>query len=239
SVIISILVVLAPLPEKQRIYLCRFWAWGLLKIFGITLNVDGALYKNKHRPVIILSNHFGLAEILAIFQLYNVRFVAKAEMGAWGPFGWAMKRTGQILINRQRKDVGNHIDAVSSALEQRKNVAIFPEGTSSDATLLLPFKSALLRSLNKDNFTVPATIQPLVITYTKVSGKKATPEQRRMGSWGTEPIQEFLIEMASLPSAELTVKVLPSIDIDRPIDARALINEIQPDMNQEWAKLIK
>ena len=236
----SIAILISPIPQKHRIFLCRTWSWLSLKVFCIRLNVVGDLYKNKHRPIIVISNHFGLAEILAIFCLYPVRFVAKSEMSNWALFGWSMRRTGQIFINRKRKDSKDHINAIVSSLRKYKNIAFFPEATSSDALILLPFKSTLFRSLNKDNFTIPTTIQPLVITYTKVSGKKITIKQRKKSSWGNNvSISEFLFNMALLPTSELTVKVLPHINVNRPIEARSLVNKLQPDMNIEFVNLIK
>ena len=99
-------------------------------------------------------------------------------MASWALVGWSMRRAGQIFINRKRK-FQYHIDAVLNSLREYKNIAFFPEATTSDLLILLPFKSTLFRSLNKENFIISATIQPLVITYTKVSGKKITPEQRK------------------------------------------------------------
>ena len=238
TLIMSFVIIVAPF-DKFRAYLCRIWGSGMLKILLVRVKMDGEKYRHKSRPIIVISNHFGLTEILAIFKLYPVRFVAKAEMGSWGPFGWAMGRSSQILINRRRKDVNNHITAVSNALKKRKNIAFFPEGTSSEGSVLLPFKSALFRALNEDNFTIPVTIQPLIITYTKVLGKKITQKQRRASSWGDEPIMTFLWELAKLTSAELTVKVLPAVEIDRPINARSLTNQLQPDMHTAFAKLTK
>ena len=236
----SIAVLILPIPQKQRIFLCRVWGWLSLKVFCIKLNVVGDLYKNKHRPIIIISNHFGLSEILAIFCLYPAHFVAKSEMASWALVGWSMRRAGQIFINRKRKDSKDHIDAVLNSLKEYKNIAFFPEGTTSDSLILLPFKSTLFRSLNKENFIISATIQPLVITYTKVSGKKITPEQRKKSSWGNGVgMFEFLFNISLLPSAELTVKVLPHINVDEPIEARLLVDKLQHDMNAEFVNLIK
>ncbi len=235
----SIVILFSPIPQKYCIFLCRIWAWLSLQAFLIKLNVVGDLYKNKHRPIIVISNHFGLAEILAIFCLYNVHFVAKSEMSNWAFFGWSMRRAGQIFINRKRKDSKSHIKEVANSLKKLKNIAFFPEATSSDALMLLPFKSTLFRALNKDNFTIPTTIQPLVITYTKVSGEKITIEQRKKSSWGNVSILRFLFDMASLPTSELTVKALPHINVERPIVARSLVNKLQPDMHIEFANLTK
>ena len=50
---------------------------------------------------------------------------------------------------------------------------------------------------------------------------------------------EFLFNMSSLTSAELTVKALPHVDVDEPIEARLLVDKLQHDMNAEFVNLNK
>ena len=46
--------------------------------------------------------------------------------------------------------------------------------------------------------------------------------------------------MSLLPSAELTVKALPHVNVDEPIEARLnLVDKLQHDMNAEFVNLIK
>ena len=66
-------------------------------------------------------------------------------MASWALVGWSMRRASQIFINRKRKDSKDHIDAVLNSLKEYKNIAFFPEGTTSDSLYLLPFKSTLFR----------------------------------------------------------------------------------------------
>jgi 1-acyl-sn-glycerol-3-phosphate acyltransferase len=79
---------------------------------------------------------------VAALQEFQLRWVAKVELTRVPVFGWALKHTGHIIIDRS-----NHVQAVAtlraarSKMEEGVSVVIFPEGTRSPADqALLPFK---------------------------------------------------------------------------------------------------
>jgi 1-acyl-sn-glycerol-3-phosphate acyltransferase len=60
-------------------------------------------------------------------------------------FGWLARSAGTIFADRRRRlAVGVVVDLMRQAMAGGSLVVLFPEGTSSDGSSVLPFKPALL-----------------------------------------------------------------------------------------------
>jgi 1-acyl-sn-glycerol-3-phosphate acyltransferase len=115
------------------------------------------------RDVVILANHLSWLDILLLAGCANAVFVAKGELRAAPLVGWLAALNDTIFVARgERMAVGAQVDAVRAAIGPRP-VAVFPEGTTGDGVTLLPFKSALLASL--DPAPPGVQVQPVAIDY--------------------------------------------------------------------------
>jgi 1-acyl-sn-glycerol-3-phosphate acyltransferase len=115
------------------------------------------------RDVVILANHLSWIDILLLAGCANAVFVAKGELRGAPLVGWLASLNDTIFVARDaRMAVGAQVDAVRAAIGPRP-VAIFPEGTTGDGIALLPFKSALLASL--DPAPPGVEVQPVAIDY--------------------------------------------------------------------------
>jgi 1-acyl-sn-glycerol-3-phosphate acyltransferase len=77
-------------------------------------------------------------------------FVAKRNVASWPLFGWLAKAAGTVFVDRDRRfQTRKGVDVIESAIASGSVVVLFPEGTSSDGSTVLPFKSALLESAVK------------------------------------------------------------------------------------------
>jgi len=74
-------------------------------------------------------------------------FVAKRDVASWPLFGWLANAAGTVFVDRDRKfATPKSIDVIQATMTAGLVVVLFPEGTSSDGSTVLPFKSALLES---------------------------------------------------------------------------------------------
>ncbi len=94
---------------------------------------------------LLVSNHLGYLDVLVLSSLAPAVFVAKAEVRNWPVFGWFARQAGTVFVQRERRSrAGREADEIAERLEAGALVVLFPEGTSSDGRVVLPFKSSLL-----------------------------------------------------------------------------------------------
>ncbi|MEI7534353.1 MAG: lysophospholipid acyltransferase family protein [Verrucomicrobiae bacterium] len=112
-----------------------------LRIFGCTRQITGEVPTSG----LLVSNHLSYLDILTLCASAPSVFVSKADVRRWPLFGWLATLAGTVFIERERRShVGAVNQEIQSALASGMLVVIFPEGTSSDGTDVLPFRSSLL-----------------------------------------------------------------------------------------------
>ena len=112
----------------------------VLRRLGISVSTEG----REPAPGLIVSNHLGYLDILVHAAAGPRIFVSKSDVRAWPIVGLLASCGGTIFIQR-----GNRASATATAIEmeyalrQGITVVLFPEGTSTDGSTLLPFHSFL------------------------------------------------------------------------------------------------
>jgi len=131
--------------EARLAYLvARYWGWVILRLVGVRLRVRGLEKLDRSRAYVFMSNHCSNLDVpvlVAVLKEYQLRWVAKKELVKVPLFGWALKTTGHIIIDRS--DQLRAIESLRSAREKIArgiSVMFFPEGTRSPDGSLLPFK---------------------------------------------------------------------------------------------------
>jgi 1-acyl-sn-glycerol-3-phosphate acyltransferase len=146
TVVMAPAVVASALFDERAAYrLCQIWAWNNLVVCGVRVHVQRLAKLDPRRPYVFMSNHRSQYDILAVVEAlpeFQLRWVAKKELTRIPIFGWALERSGHIVIDRS-----DHAQSVASLraareqMEQGISVVIFPEGTRSTAgETLLPLK---------------------------------------------------------------------------------------------------
>jgi len=123
---------------KKLNQLCR----SLLEHLKVRVVVEGSLPKNG----MLVTNHVSFLDIMFLGALHPMVFVSKSEVAAWPLVGDIASCTGTVYVERSRKaDVSRVNQALSHALDAGVLVTLFPEGTSSDGSSVLPFQPSLLQ----------------------------------------------------------------------------------------------
>jgi len=95
---------------------------------------------------LIASNHLSYLDILVYSAIAPCAFVAKREVRAWPAVGWIATLAGTIYVDRSRRSETHTIQPeIQSALAHGLRLFLFPEGTSSDGSRVLPFHSSLFQ----------------------------------------------------------------------------------------------
>lgn len=160
------LILMLPLHGIWRLFGQRSpWPRLFLQFAGKTAGADvtvtgTALTEN----VLFIANHVSWLDILILAGKTGSAFVAKSDMAPWPVIGWMATLNNSVYVARdQRLDVGAQALAMKTALETGQPLTLFPEGTTSNGTELLPFRSSLIASVTPPPHGI--SIQPVAIDY--------------------------------------------------------------------------
>ncbi len=159
-------------------------------VLGVRLTIEGMRPKDmpglKDTPVLIASNHVSWLDIIVLGSVMPLSFIAKAEVATWPIFGALARLQRTVFVDRQRRTATSAVnDVVAERLNTGDVMVLFGEGTTSDGSRVLPFRSALLgaarAALGKSDS--PVYIQPLSIGYTRRHGLPMGRADRPFIAW--------------------------------------------------------
>ncbi len=147
------------ISPAQRMGHVGRWSARMLRALGIRLQARGRVHAG---PVLIVANHISWVDILAINAVHPARFVSKADVKHWPFLGFLVASGGTLFIERERKrDALRVVHQIAEALKGGDIVAVFPEGTTSDGHVVLPFHANLLQAA----ISTESPVQPVVLRY--------------------------------------------------------------------------
>ena len=121
----------------------QFWAWTLMKIGGIRLEITGQENLPKDETVVYMPNHQSDLDWPIIFRVIpgQYLFLAKQELFDAPVFGAYMKLQEYIPIERSniRKSFKTY-QTIMTLIGSGSSIVIFPEGTRSFDSKLGKFK---------------------------------------------------------------------------------------------------
>ena len=169
---------------KKNTYIIPYFFHNLCRrIFGIKIKICGKVSGNF--PVLFISNHASYLDILILGSLFKTSFVAKREVEKWPLFGILAKLQNTIFIDRKISSLKIQESKIIKHLNKKKNLVIFPEGTSSDGNKVLPFKSSLFNIFEK-NLNAKISIQTITIIYKKINGIDMNRIDRKNITWHSD-----------------------------------------------------
>ncbi|KIO48027.1 1-acyl-sn-glycerol-3-phosphate acyltransferase [Nitrosospira sp. NpAV] len=155
------------LSQSAQGRMARNWSAILLKILCIRLRYSGVVPAAEMKQVMLAANHVSWLDVYSLNAVCPARFVAKSEIRGWPLLGWLSQNAGTLFIERtKRSDTARINTDIGNALVMGDRVAVFPEGTTSDGTMLRHFHASLLQPA----VTVAAVLCPIAIRYTDATG---------------------------------------------------------------------
>lgn len=196
--------VLSYLEHQKKHLIIKLWSEKLLHILNVKLTVEGSPPSQRLSNTMFVSNHISWLDIYALNSVHPVRFIAKSEVARWPILGWLAKQANTIFIERARKKDAQRITI--EATESLKNgdcLCYFPEGTTTNGTELLPFKSSLIQAA----INTHGDVWPLAIYYPNQDGSPNT----RMAFAGETTFIESIWQIISLQESEVKLYFLQRI----------------------------
>jgi 1-acyl-sn-glycerol-3-phosphate acyltransferase len=166
AVIVAALLVCVPLYYLWRMLrLSNPWPKMFLRLVGracgARVRIIGTQLK---RDVFYISNHLSWLDIPVIAGRNGSAFVAQDGIKSWPVVGWLCKLNDTVFVSRgNRMGIAGQINELRDALSETWAITIFPEGTTTDGSMLLPFKSPLLQVLDPPPPEV--MVQPMYLDY--------------------------------------------------------------------------
>jgi lyso-ornithine lipid O-acyltransferase len=186
-----------------------FWHTCVCRIFGFNIELRNQAHSEK--PLLLVSNHISWSDIFILGSLTPLSFIAKSEVKTWPLLGLLARLQGTIFVNRsERHKTGAQTSAIAQRLKQGDSLVLFGEGTTSDGTFILPFKSSLFgaanMALDPNNPLSSVIIQPVCISYVTHYGISLGRYHRPLVGWsGTVGLWSHIMQTIKARSIGVVV----------------------------------
>jgi 1-acyl-sn-glycerol-3-phosphate acyltransferase len=213
----------------------HFWQWGVSKIFGLKIICEGTPYTDSQ--TLYISNHISYLDIPAIGSILKASFVAKEELEKWPVFGYFSKMQQTAFISRNPAHAAKEKNSLENMLKEGKSLILFPEGTSSDGTSVLPFKTSLFILALKNPTGRALPVQPVTLSIIEVDGKKPdTQKTRDIYAWhGDMTLGPHLLKFARGKGATIKIVFHPVIHSSEIGDRKVLAKMCHDDITKGMA----
>jgi 1-acyl-sn-glycerol-3-phosphate acyltransferase len=145
ALLAPVFVALGMIDGRWAHTVARVWVRINLLLTGVRVRTRREVPLDPHAAFVFMANHqshFDVLAVVAALSDFQLRWVAKKELTRVPVFGWALRHSDHVIIDRS-----DHVQAMASlraASEKMRRglcVIIFPEGTRGpgDGTML-PFK---------------------------------------------------------------------------------------------------
>ena len=177
----------------DRPRLARWWHRHLLRIIGLHIEVRGQPLRGPH---ISVANHVSWLDIPLLGSLAPTRFIGKADIRHWPVAGWLATASGTYYLRRGKGGARPLLDRLVPALQNGGTVTLFPEGTTTDGTQLLPFHARLFGAA----IEARCPVQPVALHYAPDrDGQRVAP------FIGDDDLLRHLLRVLRAPGLRVTV----------------------------------
>ena len=181
----------------------------LCRLLGVEVQLVGEIPTKG--AMLAVCNHLGLLDPFLLSSQMPVAFAAKAEIGNWPVIGWVCKLVGVIFVKRERRmQTGKFVEQVQDRIKEGIRVLVFPEGTTSNGTEILPFKTGAFAAVaNMEG----GAILPFYMRGITEDGTPATGDYLEGFTWTNgQPMVLHAWDILSLK------KIIFEIHVGEPID---------------------
>ncbi|MEQ1497939.1 MAG: lysophospholipid acyltransferase family protein [Novosphingobium sp.] len=166
AVMVSLLLICIPFYYVYRVLGLRN-PWPRVFLGGVAFAAGVQIVPEGHRPtgpIFLIANHVSWLDIPAISWITGSAFVGHDGLASMPLLKWLCKMNDTVFVARHdRTSVADQVLQVRHAMDDTHALTIFPEGTTSDGTGLLAFKSSLLSAF--EPLPPGVAIQPVLIDY--------------------------------------------------------------------------
>ncbi|MBM3619770.1 MAG: 1-acyl-sn-glycerol-3-phosphate acyltransferase [Alphaproteobacteria bacterium] len=181
-------------------------------IVGLKVEVRGR--RSTEAPTLYVGNHVSYLDIETLGSNIPASFVAKQEVSTWPFFNVLAKLQRTVFVERRTRATRASRDSLIGRLESGDSLILFPEGTSSDGTRVLPFRSALFAAAQVKPGDKPLRVQPFTVAYTRLDGIPLGRYWRPYFTWyGDMELAGHLWNVCKLGECSVVIQFHNPVDI--------------------------
>ncbi len=196
--------------KRGRVSFAVFYWHSVARLLGLQVRLVGAPILRADRPILYVCNHSSWMDIPALGGCLRACFVAKDEVAAWPIVGTIARLGRTVFVSRSRQGIGRERDQMRERLLAGDDLILFPEGTSSDGSRVLPFHSSFFAAAYGD---VMPMIQPVSIVYDRLAGLPVGRASRTVFAWyGDMDLAPHLWQAAQWRGKRVTLLFHPPLD---------------------------
>jgi 1-acyl-sn-glycerol-3-phosphate acyltransferase len=201
------LTVKRPATHQQRAEWLHQFCARVVSAMGISMRVEGSFPEHG----VVVSNHMGYLDIMVFAAQHRCVFVSKAELAKVPLLGWMTTMAGTVYVERGR---GGSAISAKSGLEAVAvaglPIVIFPEGTTSNGSGVLPFRSGALAMVLEVGQSVTAAC--VSYRFTEDNGPNVTIGND-LAFWGDDArLFHHIFALLALRGIEVKIRIA-----DKPI----------------------
>ena len=187
AVAAAIQTALVALPGRAKVGFARVYWSVVCRLLGLRVRVIGVrpAAVAGGRAVLFVSNHSSWLDILVLGGRLEACFVSKHEIGQWPVISMVARLGRTVFVRRTRTTTARERDDMRLRLQQGDSLILFPEGTTSDGSRVMPFRSAFLSvaelAVTPDG--LPPLVQPVSLVYDRLAYLPAGRAQRPLFAW--------------------------------------------------------
>ena len=212
--------ILLLIPGHAKVSFPRIYWSVMCRILGLRVRSIGQQAghgptRGEKRPVVFVSNHSSWLDILVLGGQLEACFISKEEVEGWPVIGFVAKLGRTVFVRRTRASTGRERDDMRARLRDGDNLILFPEGTTSDGSRVMPFRSAFLSiaELPATADGLPPIVQPVSVVYDRLGYLPAGRSTRPLFAWyGDMDIGSHFWRLAQFRGLRATVLLHPPLE---------------------------
>ncbi len=210
--------VLVAMPGRGKVVFARVYWSTMCRLLGLGVRVIGPRMRRNTadgRPIVYVSNHSSWLDVLVLGGRLEACFIAKEEIARWPLVNWISKLGRSVYVRRRRASTPKERDGMRERLAGGDNLILFPEGTTSDGSRVLPFRSAFLSiaELPVTSEGKPPLVQPVSVVYDRLGYLPAGRNTRPLFAWyGDMDIGSHFWRLAQYRGLRATILLHPPLD---------------------------
>jgi len=193
-------LLVARLP-RWRARIQHLWSRGVCRILGVEVAVEGCAPRGAG---LLVTNHLSYLDVVVLGAQLPCAFVAKSEVARWPVLGFLARAMGTLFVPREeRRALPELGERLRARLARGETLVLFPEGTSTAGSAVLPFRPALLAPA----IALGTPVSYAALGYTTPPGER--PASEAVCWWGDMTFVSHALALLGLPRIQASVRFGP------------------------------